>query len=164
MSTLVIADDRGQALRRISLHGTDRMTIGRSTQRDLILNHPAVSRLHSVLYLEAGEWCIADAGSRGGTLVDGQRVLWKRMLPGRIASLGSFHVWIEPDSATDEAEERTRLPQLAPPPMDQIRLDTCPLCPAPPHEADDVDSCARTSVFLSAATDFLPLADSDEAA
>ncbi len=156
MSTLVIADHHGTIIRRISLHGLDRLTLGRSTQRDLIINHPGISRFHSVLYHEDGHWCIADAGSRGGTRVDGKAVLWKRLSPERTATVGAFALWIdtqEDSGLSGESAER----------MNHATHRAFDLCAATAEQSAAEDVCGRTSSFLNAETDFLPLADSDPA-
>src|SRR5688572_10881786 len=114
MSTLVIADDAGKVLRRIDLYGLDRLTIGRSTQRDLIINDPAISRFHCILYFEGGAWCIADAGSRSGTRIDGHPIVWKRLLRGRTATIGHYRLTIEsPDQVTGRTLQFSHIPNGA---------------------------------------------------
>ena len=51
-----------------------RATIGRSPANDVVLADPAVSKLHALLEIYAGEWCIRDVGSANGTFVNGRAV------------------------------------------------------------------------------------------
>ncbi|SRR6056297_241177 len=49
-------------------------TIGRDTDRDLILSTAAVSRRHAALYIDGGELYIEDSGSRNGSYLNGSRI------------------------------------------------------------------------------------------
>lgn len=48
------------------------ITVGRSTNNDVILNHPAVSKLHAFFRLdgEMGEYTVTDVGSTNRTFMD----------------------------------------------------------------------------------------------
>jgi len=160
MQTLVIGDQNSRPIRTLSLHGMEKLTIGRSPERDLVVDDPGVSRLHCVLYLEDGEWCIADAGSKSGTYVDDARVKWKRLKPGRVASIGELRLWIEGEPDL-----------LASPQSDAGAADTeyghalqldggDPLAPS----VGNGDPSERTSAFLSSDEgDHLRLVSEDEA-
>lgn len=166
MSTLVIADASGRVIRRIDLYGRERLTIGRSTQRDLIVNDPGISRFHCILYLEAGTWCIADAGSRGGTIVEGHGVVWKRMPPGRIAQIGHLLFRVESSEDVDLESPRPGLeqgPSLAPIDAKSVNHGF-PVAEGLDSDAATCDPCGRTSAFLTAETDFLIPADRMEIA
>jgi len=158
MSTLVIADQTGQVVRRIDLHGLERLTVGRSTQRDVIINDPAISRFHCILYFESGGWCIADAGSRSGTRIDGHPVVWKRLPPGRAAGVGHLLMWIDCGDESSggvsdcSAGFRSRATNGLTAQADNVQL-SFHAGPEPGHDPDDASN--RTSVFLTAETDFL---------
>lgn len=62
-----------QTPRRVPLTESPRV-LGRSTQADIQLDLPTVSRKHAELRRTAQGWAIRDLGSRGGTLVNGLRV------------------------------------------------------------------------------------------
>lgn len=47
-------------------------SIGRSKSSDIVVDDPAVSRNHCVLLRRASGWYICDAGSKGGTYVNGE--------------------------------------------------------------------------------------------
>jgi pSer/pThr/pTyr-binding forkhead associated (FHA) protein len=94
-TSLVLADAEGLPLRRLCLDGAEAITIGRSPLADVVVTDPTVSRLHCVLYRENGRWCVADAASRGGTIVGGKAYPRKRMDPGTVVAIGEVRFWIE---------------------------------------------------------------------
>jgi hypothetical protein len=49
------------------------LTIGRSTENDVVLSDPQVSRVHARIVLDDGRVAIEDAGSLNGTYVNGER-------------------------------------------------------------------------------------------
>lgn len=168
MQTLIIANENLTPLRRIGLDDRDRLTIGRSTNRDLIIRDPDVSRLHCVLYREQDTWCIADAGSAGGTRVDGARVLWKRLRPGRIAEIGHLRLWVHedtvqrgPETVADTLDLRVLDDRMFEPDgsveghlqAPAIGLITTAFVLEPANSAD------KTSVFLNSKGDFLACED-----
>jgi hypothetical protein len=51
-----------------------RTRIGRERDNDLVLTDPRVSRYHTLIELEAGQWVIRDLGSANGTLVNSQPI------------------------------------------------------------------------------------------
>lgn len=179
--TLIIADHAGRPMRQISLLERTKLTVGRSTTRDLILDDAKVSRLHCILYLERGVWCVVDAESAGGTYVEGQRVLWKRLHDQRAVQIGDTKMWIRqsplptidpalnlPQSATDNTESEAD-PHSDPAPGDTIFWvdqwdDDAPLpldpdAPTPleaaPDAGDEDAALDRTSVFLREDDDFV---------
>ena len=50
------------------------LTIGRDSDRQLILPSASVSRRHARVYLDGGQPCIVDEGSANGVIVDGVRI------------------------------------------------------------------------------------------
>lgn len=142
MPILVMTDESDRTLARIELFGRRKLTFGRGFERDLVIDDPAVSRLHGVLYREGEDWCIADAGSRTGTVVDGERVRWKRLKPGRTARVGGVRLRIESDNI-DGTEVS--------PFIEEATIE---------NDADG-DPSARTSAFLSEPDDFLPMTDEE---
>lgn len=45
----------------------DRITVGRTSNNDIVLAHHTISRLHVYFRLRDGRWWITDAGSKNGT-------------------------------------------------------------------------------------------------
>ncbi|HEX6564630.1 MAG TPA: FHA domain-containing protein [Chthoniobacterales bacterium] len=50
------------------------VTIGRSTEADLVLSHPEVSRRHCRIFVQDGVFLIEDLGSQRGTVVNGSPI------------------------------------------------------------------------------------------
>lgn len=52
-----------------------RITVGRTANNDIVLDHQSVSRFHAYLQQdERHEWTLTDAGSRNGSFVSGRRL------------------------------------------------------------------------------------------
>jgi FHA domain len=51
-----------------------RVTIGRTSNNDIVLEDVSVSRFHAFLEEDEGAWKLVDAGSRNGTVVAGQKL------------------------------------------------------------------------------------------
>jgi pSer/pThr/pTyr-binding forkhead associated (FHA) protein len=52
----------------------DRITIGRTSNNDVVINDASVSRLHAYVRREGDKWLVADAGSKNGTRLAGERL------------------------------------------------------------------------------------------
>jgi FHA domain len=50
------------------------ITIGRTVHNDVVLANPSISRLHLYVTCKGGQWWIADAGSKNGSWLDGQKL------------------------------------------------------------------------------------------
>jgi hypothetical protein len=57
-----------------------RISVGRATSNDLVVDDPAVSALHAAFERYSGGWCIRDLGSSNGTYVNGNRVVGEQLL------------------------------------------------------------------------------------
>ncbi len=85
----------GPSLVRIRAHDLERvvggarpLNIGRDRACDIVLHNAQVSRLHAVLRFGPAEgWVLEDAGSSGGTYVDGSRV-------GKVPVVTDTVVWL----------------------------------------------------------------------
>ena len=63
----------------------DRITIGRTTNNDVCIADPSISRLHAYLRRDGAGWVIADAGSKNGSWLLGAALDARRekALPSR---------------------------------------------------------------------------------
>lgn len=60
----------------------DRITIGRTTNNDIVIADSSVSRLHAYVRREgAGSWVVADAGSKNGSWLRGQHLEARKEKP-----------------------------------------------------------------------------------
>lgn len=95
------------------------LLLGRSAECDVVLNHPEVSGRHALLTIHAdGSVEIQDMGSKNGVLVNGERVLTRKLKPGDVVTLGSYQVDWEailrnpppPAGGSDSPTRATRVP------------------------------------------------------
>jgi len=83
--------------------------VGRSKRSDIVIDLPTVSRNHAVLTrYDDGSWTIADAGSKGGVIVNGENVQICALEPDDLIDLGGLEMYLEPISRRQEE----RLAQL----------------------------------------------------
>jgi phosphoserine phosphatase RsbU/P len=80
-------------------------TLGRSSERDLCVNSPEISRAHALIDRDADGYFIRDTGSRHGTFVNGMRIATTRLRSNDQITLGTpDHSLLfeasEPDSST----------------------------------------------------------------
>lgn len=86
--------------------------IGRSRHSDIVINVPTVSRNHAVLTrYDDGSWTISDAGSKGGVLVNGEKIRICALERGDVINLGGVEMCLEPITPKQEeklAQMRTK--------------------------------------------------------
>ncbi len=96
-------------VRLLDLEHAPRILVGRSGHADLVIDDPAVSSLHAVIYREEDRWAIADAGSETGLRANGRRWLRKILEPGTRVEFGETTlIPVEPErlfTADDPVEE-----------------------------------------------------------
>jgi hypothetical protein len=63
----------------------DRITIGRTSNNDIVIADPSVSRLHAYVRRDGDHWVVADAGSKNGSWLAGETLVARkeRPLPSR---------------------------------------------------------------------------------
>src|ERR1700685_1892393 len=71
-ASLVVTDPSGNRV-RVPIQPLP-FRIGRQPESDLIIRDSRVSRAHSRILLEDGQYVLEDSGSRHGTLVNGKKV------------------------------------------------------------------------------------------
>ena len=74
--------------RSITLDHTP-FTIGRKTDRDLIIADPRVSRDHASILSEGGDYVVADMGSKHGTFVNGEKIERHKLNPNDRVEFGA---------------------------------------------------------------------------
>ena len=79
----------GKPAREIRLD-SGRLTVGRAEDRNIRLNHEHVSRKHAVLLKQADGFYTLDARSSGGTFVNDEPVICRKLNPGDIVQIGPF--------------------------------------------------------------------------
>ena len=86
--------------------------IGRSKRSDVVIDLPTVSRNHAVLTrYDDGSWTIADADSKAGVLVNGERVTICAIEPEDVLDIGGVEMTLLPISRRQEiklAQLRTK--------------------------------------------------------
>ena len=93
MEPLTLVDRNGVRLATV-LPGSA-IVVGRSTECDVSLPDPTVSRRHAELRASDGNTFVRDLGSRNGTFRNGVRIDSARIRPGDVVSFGTFAVRIE---------------------------------------------------------------------
>ncbi|MHC4671709.1 MAG: FHA domain-containing protein, partial [Planctomycetota bacterium] len=88
------------------------LTVGRSFDCDISLNHHSVSRQHACMEIHADGWYVIDAGSVNGVIVNGRRIQETRLAPGDIIEIRPFAMnYMGGDTGGDDsiklAEPRT---------------------------------------------------------
>jgi hypothetical protein len=70
---------------------SDRISIGRARNCDVVLRNPSVSKLHAHIRKEPnGSWVVIDLNSHNGTVVDGMRVSGSHPVPLKIGEQITF--------------------------------------------------------------------------
>ena len=86
--------------------------IGRSKRSDVIVDIPTISRSHAVLTrYDDGSWTIADAGSKAGVMVNGQKVQIAALEMEDVIGIGGVEMTLLPISRRQEiklAQLRTK--------------------------------------------------------
>lgn len=73
---------------RFDLHEHRAYVIGRSSECDIQIDHPTLSRQHALLFCSEGVWYLRDLNSTNGLFIDAQRVEEKCLQHSSICRLG----------------------------------------------------------------------------
>lgn len=79
--------------------GASSVMLGRSAPCTVLLNDPAVSRVHAEISFEHGAWYLNDLGSANGTLLNGTCHERTVLASGDVIELGSFRIHVTIASA-----------------------------------------------------------------
>ena len=85
------------------------LILGRQKGVDLLVDDIGASREHCKVFLQDGEWCILDLGSRNGTKVNGAKVSRQALGHGDTILIGKTAIRF------DAPEQPSRRPAAAPP-------------------------------------------------
>ena len=71
------------------------VSLGRSLDNDVVIDHPRISRHHVQLRQRHGQWWLIDLGSANGTAVNDRPVSEAVLQPGAVISLAGFEIRFE---------------------------------------------------------------------
>jgi serine phosphatase RsbU (regulator of sigma subunit) len=148
---LVLESETG---RRIVLIDRLPFTLGRGTDRDVVLTHPQVSREHATIDQDGDGYLLRDSASRHGSYVNGIRITTTRLRSGdKIALVPDARerdilVFEEPE---DDSTTRTLLVKIAQSAKSSKKLVPGTPSQADSHEATDQSELETLSLFLQAA-------------
>ncbi|MGE4188223.1 MAG: FHA domain-containing protein, partial [Hyphomicrobiaceae bacterium] len=84
---------------RHTFDGRGPFRIGRSRNRDVVLDHPQVSRLHAEVTVDGASVRVEDKNSQNGTRIDGRRITTATWSPGEVLQIGPIslrYAWVVP--------------------------------------------------------------------
>ena len=99
MARLLIRQDQ-QILRNVRLYSTD-LKIGRSSECEIQLSDPGVSRKHARITLADGVYYLEDLGSKSGVLLNGEKIQRARLQIGDKLTIHSFQLEFVADEESD---------------------------------------------------------------
>src|SRR5262245_15104769 len=80
------------------------LTVGKSTDNDVVVDHPTVSRNHLVVRRQGDRFLVEDLGSTNGTFVDGAQVREAYLRPGALLEMGDVQLRFQPQVAPVEID------------------------------------------------------------
>ena len=80
--------------RRFPLNASP-VSLGRSLDNDVVIEHPRISRRHAQLWQRDDRWRLMDLGSANGTTVNDQPVSEAALYPGDVISLAGVEISFE---------------------------------------------------------------------
>jgi hypothetical protein len=102
MPRLVLSLD-GVVLREINL-SRDRISVGRRSHNDVVIDNLAVSGEHAVIFMLGEDVYVEDLGSTNGTTVNGQPVKRHLLQSGDMIEIGKYRLRYLADGAGDGDE------------------------------------------------------------
>jgi len=88
----LIIHEEPRVIDTVALEGAS-VTIGRSSECEIVLSHDAVSRRHARLERRDDDWYLVDCGSVNGVRVNGRRVQEARLEPGDVVEIRPFMLY-----------------------------------------------------------------------
>jgi len=99
----------------VSLKGSV-VNIGRRSGNDLVIDDPRVSRSHAQLRAANGKYVLFDLDSKGGTFINGGRVVQRTLVPKDVISLAGVPIVYGQDALSDTGLDQTQEMRLKPSP------------------------------------------------
>jgi pSer/pThr/pTyr-binding forkhead associated (FHA) protein len=99
----------GRDGKRFTLSATRRITIGRSSDNDIVLQHSSVSRHQATVQCISRQFSIKDLNSRNGTWVGNRKVNELRLFDGDIVRFGDVELVFE-NRAQGRVDDVARMP------------------------------------------------------
>jgi predicted component of type VI protein secretion system len=122
MAKLIITHADGNQ-REIQLH-KERLTIGRASHNDVVIDHPTVSSEHAVIVALQNEPFLEDLGSTNGTKVNGQPVKKHFLQDGDVVQLAAYRMKFCADgSAREEIDVDLNTSSMQPAPVQDDQID-----------------------------------------
>lgn len=90
---------------KFDLEGQAQVTVGRSPDMDIILEHPSISSSHAVFKQVGENYHLQDLGSTNGTFVEGEAITEVQLVNGSKITLGTVEADFEHAEAAPAAEE-----------------------------------------------------------
>jgi pSer/pThr/pTyr-binding forkhead associated (FHA) protein len=88
----------------------ERLTVGRETHNQVVIDDPAVSAKHAVIIPVGNDHILEDLQSVSGTIVNGSRVVRHILQHGDVMQFGAFYLrYLNPRASADRDLERTML-------------------------------------------------------
>lgn len=81
----------------------DGLVLGRSSEADVLLAHPSVSRKHAVIRASDGGWAVEDGGSRSGSYLNGRLFGNEQLVVGDVLRIGPFALRFDGRSLVETA-------------------------------------------------------------
>ncbi|MBK9647817.1 MAG: FHA domain-containing protein [Deltaproteobacteria bacterium] len=91
------------------------LTLGRSEQRDVILNDLAASRLHAEILHLQGQFWLKDPGSANGVFVNGELTRERALRDGDLLRIGSTELRFKQSQAEGHDEDAAERTEASPP-------------------------------------------------
>jgi pSer/pThr/pTyr-binding forkhead associated (FHA) protein/tetratricopeptide (TPR) repeat protein len=131
MRTLLIIEPGGE---ENTLDIVDELSIGRSSDNDIVLTRGGVSRKHARLFLQRGEVWVEDSGSANGSFLDGRRIQAPlRLSPENELTIGTYRLRLLPEVPASDA---TVAAAIVPAPDRTPLMKTATPRPTAPQKAE----------------------------
>ncbi len=102
MATYLVITRGREIDSRYPLDQSVEATLGRGLECSIQLNDPLSSRVHAKLFFRDGQWNVADAGSRNGTLLNGSKIDTAALTSGNRIRVGNTELEFVDDTLNED--------------------------------------------------------------